>query len=151
MNDVSQVVAGIARRFRHGTAPILLALALVAAAVSLTACAGSPFSAAKTNHACGDKAAQAAISGSVPGLWNCISPSLQSQLQQVGATGDHALVGQAFASSYQYLGSTADGAAYELTLLPQAARSLGFHKASLFVWLDSNGKILGLNVGSSPS
>lgn len=119
--SVSQVVAGVGRRFGHGAAPILLALALVAAAVSLTACAGSPFSKAGSDHACADKAAQAAISGSVPGLWDCISPSLQSQLQQVGATGDHALVGQAFASAYQYLGSTADG------------------------------KILGLNVGSSPS
>ena len=149
--SVSQVVAGIARRFGHGTAPFLLALALVAAAVSLTACSGSPFSKAASNHACGDKAAQAAISGSVPGLWNCLAPSLQSELKQVGATGDHALVGQAFASSYQYLGVTSDGAAYELTLLPQAAQSLGFHKASLFVWLDSNGKITGLNVGSSPN
>ena len=136
---------------RLRTQAITVALALVSAA-TLAACSGIGAGNQAPNTYCPNKLAQAAISGSVPGLWNCLTPEFQTNLNEVGVNGDAGLVPQPFASSYTLLGATASEVSYEITLTPQMAQAQGFHEMALVVWLDAkSGKIAAFSTGNSPT
>lgn len=143
---LATLLVGNSARVR--TAAVTLALALVSAA-SLAACGGIGTGNQAGGHACADKLAQASISGSVPGLWNCLTPDFQAQLGGTG--GDGSLVPQPFATKYVLLGATANEASYEIALDSAHVQSQGFHYMALVVWLDRDGKISSFSTGSSPN
>ena len=122
-----------------------LPCALVLASLS---CAGLPGGGQSTaGHGCADKVAQVTISASVPGLWNCLAPSLQLSLHALGQDGDGALIKSPFAIAYHYIGSSSDVAYYELVLTAAVAAQVQAKTIPLTVWVDSGGKVT--NVGVS--
>lgn len=137
---------------RLRTSTVALALALVCAA-TLAACGGIGAGNQAADLTCPNKLAQASISGSVPGLWDCLTPDFQANLVAAGVTaGDGSLVPQPFASSYTLIGATASEVSYEITLTPQMAQQQGFHEMALVVWLDAKtGRVAAFSTGSSPN
>lgn len=124
---------------------------LAGLALLVSSCATPSFSrsSAIASHSCADKVAQAAVQGSVPGLWNCLDVKFQ---QSLGGTGsDNSLVSRPFATDYRYIGSSADAAYYEISLTAQAAQQNGFHELALVVWVDVDGRVASFDVGASPA
>lgn len=133
---------------RLRTAAIALALAAFLAA-TLGACAlpGSK----STGHACSDKVAQAVVTfKSVPGLWNCLSPSLQNTLHTYGLQGDNAFVPTNSATSaalaYQYVASHGDMDVYVVTMKPDSKGHI--QTLGLLIWTDGAGKVTHVGVGA---
>jgi hypothetical protein len=127
------------RKGLSGTAAVVFAL-LFSACAAPSLGGGSAGS-----HVCADKVAQAAVAGSVPGLWKCLDDTLQTTMHAYGQDGDGALIKTPFAAAVKFLGCTADVCVYELTLLPDVAAQVGSKTAVLAVWHDPDGRIS--NVG----
>jgi len=123
--------------------PLAIALSLLA----LSACAAPGGGSGPTGHSCSDKVAQVAVTGSTPGLWNCLSADFQRTMHSLGHDGDGALIKTPFASSWKYIGRTTDFADYELVLLPDVATQAGVKTIPLTVWLDKTGKVA--NIGAA--
>jgi hypothetical protein len=121
--------------------PLVITLAAACAAPSV---AGS----GSANHACADKVAVVAVTGSTPGLWNCLSETLQTTMHAIGHDGDGALIQTPFAGSWHYLGHGSDYAIYELVLLPEVAAQAGAKTVPLTVWVDAKGKVLNVGIAS---
>lgn len=106
---------------------------------SLVAC-GPAANNGAVDHHCADKIAQGTVTtGSVFGLWNCLTPELQTSLKAAGDLANISDPDSVFslgaATTYTFLGANEDFATYELVLNDSTTARVGVQKAVLTVWL----------------
>ena len=143
MNEAPRPVSR-SHRARLAKTLFPLAITLVLASVALSACAGSPFSSAKTAHACSDKVAQEVAFGkTVAGVWNCFDPNFQATLATNGLpTNDQAFVyPNSDATQLTYVGQHGDMVVYDVVVTANSKTV----SVALIVWVDPDGLVKNLN------
>lgn len=123
---------------------LILVCGLFAAGCAAPSVPGS----GSTNHACADKVAQVAVTGTTPGLWSCLSDTLQTTMHAIGHDGDGALIKTPFASSWKFIGQGSDYVVYDLVLLPDVAAKAGAKSVPLTVWIDKTGRATNVGIAS---
>jgi hypothetical protein len=139
MNEASGAVPA-----RHRVR-LAAALGAVACLLVLSAGCSNLGSSSGSTRACSDVVARAVSSGvSTPGTWKCLSPALQAKLQAYGLSGDAAFkYNGSKVIAVTYLGHASGVDTYVVVVGTQPARTF-----VLVVWVDSDGRVSNIGVGS---